>query len=92
MKALITRKVGMTSLVNNDGSVSAVTLLSLKPNYITQVKTEETDGYSAIQLGTEDQKNAGKATIGHLKKAKLAPVNIMREFRVDEIKIGRAHV
>ncbi len=85
MKALITRKVGMTSLVNNDGSVSAVTLLSLKPNYITQVKTEETDGYSAIQLGTEDQKNAGKATIGHLKKAKLAPVNIMREFRVDEI-------
>jgi len=85
VKALITRKVGMTSLVNNDGSVSAVTLLSLKPNYITQVKTEETDGYSAIQLGTEDQKNAGKATIGHLKKAKLAPVNIMREFRVDEI-------
>lgn len=75
----------MTSLVGDDGSVFAVTLLSLKPNYITQVKTTETDGYNAIQVGSETVKNPGKSTVGHFKKANVDPLNTIREFRVDEI-------
>ena len=51
MKALITRKVGMTSTIADDGTVTAVTLLSASPCVITHVKTAETDGYTAVQLG-----------------------------------------
>ena len=54
MKALITRKVGMTSTIAEDGAVQAVTLLSASPCVVTQVKTAETDGYTAVQLGFEE--------------------------------------
>lgn len=85
MKALITRKVGMTSLVANDGVVTPVTLLSASPCVITQVKTTETDGYQAVQIGTETAKHPAKPQVGHTSKAKLAPAKIVREIRVDEI-------
>lgn len=86
MKALITRKVGMTSTIAEDGAVQAVTLLSASPCVITQVKTDETDGYTAVQLGFEDAKEASvaKPQAGHLKASNKLP-KIMREFRVDEI-------
>jgi large subunit ribosomal protein L3 len=89
MKALIARKVGMTSTIAEDGVVTAVTLLSASTCVITQVKTIEVDGYTAIQLGAEEVKaeKLGKAMTGHLKNAVtdgVAP-KIMREFRVDEI-------
>ena len=83
MKALITRKVGMTSTIADDGTVQAVTLLSASPCTITQVKTTETDGYVAIQVGSGDAK-LGKAQAGHAKAAKVMP-KIVREFRVSEI-------
>jgi large subunit ribosomal protein L3 len=85
MKALITRKVGMTSLVSEDGIVTAVTLLSASPCVITQVKTLDIDGYQAVQLGTELAKNASKPAQGHAKKAGTAPSKITREFRLEEI-------
>lgn len=88
MKALITRKVGMTSTIAEDGVVTAVTLLSASPCVITQVKTVDTDGYTAVQLGTEDGKNIGKAQAGHFKAAGLQESEspkIIREFRIDEI-------
>lgn len=85
MKALITRKVGMTSLVAGDGVVTAVTLLSASPCVITQVKTAGTDGYQAVQLGTETAKHPGKSASGHAAKAKLVPSKILREIRIDEI-------
>jgi len=85
MKALITRKIGMTSLVSDDGSVNAVTLLSASANVITQVKTTDIDGYQAVQLGTETLKHPGKTAAGHAKKSNTAPSKIMREFRVEEI-------
>lgn len=85
MKALITRKVGMTSLVSDDGVVTAVTLLSASPCVITQVKTADVDGYQAVQIGTELAKNASKPAQGHAKKAGVAPSKIVREIRVDEI-------
>jgi large subunit ribosomal protein L3 len=84
MKALITRKVGMTSTIADDGAVQAVTLLSASPCVITQVKTTETDGYKAVQLGFEEGKNIAKAQAGHFKTAGAAP-KIVREVRVDEI-------
>src|ERR1700753_3071825 len=86
MKALITRKVGMTSTINDDGVVQAITLLSASPCVITQVKTDETDGYTAVQVGFETAKEGktSKAQSGHFKAAGIMP-KIIREFRVDEI-------
>ncbi len=86
MKALITRKVGMTSTIAEDGVVTAVTLLSASPCVVTQVKTNETDGYTAVQVGFEEGKtqNTNKAQTGHFKAAGMLP-KIIREFRVSEI-------
>jgi len=86
MKALITRKVGMTSTIAEDGKVHAVTLLSASPCVITQVKTDETDGYTAVQLGFEEAKESAvnKPQQNHFKAAKVLP-KIVREFRVVEI-------
>lgn len=83
MKAFVTRKIGMTSIVSEDGSVIAVTLLSATPNTVTQVKTVETDGYNAIQVGAETRKKVGKTMAGHLKAAK-ASSKLIREFRTKE--------
>lgn len=86
MKALITRKIGMTSTISEDGTVLAVTLLSASPCVITQAKTDEVDGYTAVQVGFEDAKeaNVAKPQAGHVKASKKLP-KIMREFRVDEV-------
>lgn len=84
MKALITRKVGMASIISDDGAMLAVTLLSASPNVISQVKTVESDGYQAVQLGFEEDKHPGKAAAGHFKKAGKTP-KVVREFRVDEL-------
>jgi large subunit ribosomal protein L3 len=93
MKALITRKVGMTSTIAEDGAVQAVTLLSASPCVITQVKTDEIDGYTAVQLGCEEDKKIGKAQAGHFKSAKVMP-KIVREFRIAEaeesLKVGES--
>ncbi len=75
----------MTSLISDDGVVTAVTLLSASPCVITQLKTDETDGYVAVQLGTESGKNANKPQVGHAAKNKIAPSKIIREFRINEV-------
>jgi len=91
MKAIIARKVGMTSTIAEDGAVQAITLLSASPCVITQVKTDDTDGYTAVQLGFEEAKTLGKAQAGHVKTAGVLP-KIIREFRVaeitEELKVG----
>jgi large subunit ribosomal protein L3 len=84
VKALITRKIGMTSIINDNGAVIAVTLLSAAPNTVTQIKDTEKDGYAAVQVGAEEDKKAGKAARGHFKPANILP-KIIREFRMDEI-------
>jgi large subunit ribosomal protein L3 len=84
MKALITRKVGMTSTIAEDGVMTAITLLSAGPNVITQIKTDENDGYKALQLGAEETKKHGKSLLGHLKAAK-AKSKIIREIRYEEL-------
>lgn len=91
MKAFVTRKVGMTSTIDNEGVVQAVTLLSATKNVVTQIKSTETDGYNALQLGFEEEKRQLKPQLGHLKPAKTN-VKIMREIRLDdnttELKVG----
>ena len=93
MKALITRKVGMTSTIGIDGTVTAVTLLSASPNVVTQVKTPETDGYTAVQVGFEQAKkqHITKAQAGHFKNLDVMP-KIIREFRTEQtpedLKVG----
>lgn len=81
MKALITRKLGMTSILDEKGAAIAVTLLSASPNVITQLKTDETDGYGAVQLGFENNKRPAKPQAGHFKPAKATP-KVTREFRI----------
>ncbi len=84
MKALITRKIGMTSTIQDDGTMLPVTLLSATDNVITQVKDTEKDGYTALQVGFEQAKHVTKPQAGHMKNAK-ANAKIIREFRVDEL-------
>lgn len=84
LKALITRKIGMTSLIAEDGSVAAVTLLFAPSNVVTQLKTMENDGYPAVQLGFEESKKLSKSVLGHLKPAKMN-AKIMQEIRADEL-------
>lgn len=84
MKAFITRKIGMTSTINEDGVVTAVTLLSATPNTVTQLKDVEKDGYTAVQLGFEENKKVSKSLAGHLKNSK-ANSKIISEFRIDEL-------
>ncbi|MEK7594697.1 MAG: 50S ribosomal protein L3 [Patescibacteria group bacterium] len=84
MKALITRKLGMTSTIGDNGIVQAVTLLSVADHTVLHHKTEEKDGYTAIQVGTETAKKLTKSITGHVKAAKVMP-KIIREFRMDEI-------
>jgi large subunit ribosomal protein L3 len=84
MKALITRKVGMTSTINQDGTVQAITLLSVGDHTVLHHKTEEKDGYTAVQVGTETAKKLSKSVAGHVKNAKVMP-KLIREFRISDI-------
>jgi large subunit ribosomal protein L3 len=91
MKALITRKIGMTSTIADDGTTQAITLLSASPNVITQIKDIEKDGYMALQVGFGETKKPSKPLAGHTKKAGKSP-KVIREFRIEELdeslKIG----
>lgn len=80
MKALITRKLGMTSTIAEDGNVSAVTILSVAEHTVLSHKTVEKDGYAAIQVGTEVAKKLTKPMAGHVKALEVAP-KIIRELR-----------
>lgn len=86
MKALLGRKLGMTQLFDQDGSVARVTLIQAGPCVVTQVKTAEKDGYDAVQIGFEEAKHQAKPQEGHLKAAG-ANSRVMREIRVRD---GRA--
>ena len=82
-KGIIGKKIGMTQIFDESGKVIPVTVVEVEPNVITQIKTVETDGYNAIQLGVCDkkEKNATKASIGHAKKANTNPKRFLKEIR-----------
>jgi large subunit ribosomal protein L3 len=83
MNGLIGKKVGMTSIFDNNGKNIAVTVIESVPNVVTQVKTNETDGYDAIQLGygSAKPKNTTKPLLGHFEKAGTGPKEKVVEFR-----------
>ena len=81
MKALITRKLGMASILDEKGAAVPVTLLGASPNVVTQLKNTDTDGYHAVQLGFENNKRPAKPQAGHFKPSKASP-KIIREFRI----------
>ena len=93
MKAILGRKIGMTQILQEDGVVVPVTLVQAGPCVITQIKTDETDGYSAVQIALGGGKNTTKALSGHVAKAdkQLAP-RMIKEFRdvvlKEEQKVG----
>ena len=87
-KGIIGRKIGMTQIFDEKGNVIPVTVIEAGPCVVAQVKTEETDGYNAIQLGFGDvkDKHINKPEAGHFAKAKLANKKHLREFRLDSIE------
>ena len=87
MKALLGTKIGMTQIIREDGVAVPVTLIQAGPVTVTQVKTVETDGYTAVQVAYGEGKNLSKAVAGHVKPAGSTPKHI-REFRVKELPEG----
>ena len=83
MKGILGRKVGMTQVFNTKGELVPVTVVSVLPNVVTQIKTLENDGYEAIQLGYETvrEKISNKPKVGHAKKAGVAPKRFLKEIR-----------
>ncbi len=84
---LVGRKSGMTRIFSEDGASTPVTVIEIEPNHITQVKTAETDGYSALQVTTGERKQArvSKPLGGHYAAAKVVAGRGLWEFRVDSL-------
>ena len=83
MSGLIGKKIGMTSLFDNEGKNIPCTILEVGPCLVTQVRTKEVDGYKAVQLGFDDKpnKHVSKASLGHFSKAKVSPKRKLVEFQ-----------
>ena len=92
MSGLVGKKIGMTSIFDANGKNIPCTVLEVGPCVVTQVRTEEVDGYSALQLGFDDktEKSATKADLGHAKKAGTSVKRKVAEFRGfdEEYKLG----
>jgi large subunit ribosomal protein L3 len=87
---LLGRKIGMTRVYDSNGKATPVTVIEAGDNSVVQVKTPEKEGYSAIQVGFEAQKESrlNKAELGHFKKAAVEPKKLLREFRLpDEAQV-----
>ena len=89
-KAIVGKKIGMTQVFTEDGRLVPVTVIEAGPCTVVQKKTVETDGYEAVQVGfgalTENRakKLLNKPEAGHFKKAGVAPMRTLREFRFDD--------
>ena len=86
MKGLVGRKIGMTQIFDETGLIIPVTVIDVASNVVTQIKTAETDGYNAVQVGYEDvkEKTLNRPQKGHLNRVGVTPKRTLREFRVDE--------
>ena len=80
---LIGRKVGMTQVFQDDGTMVAVSVLAIEPNTVTRLRTTERDGYTAVQIGTDVVRKLSKPEAGQLKD--LPKLATIREFRVDSV-------
>ena len=93
MSGIIGRKMGMSSIYNNDGNIVPVTVIQAGPCQVVTIKTTEKDGYQALQLGfgSRKEKNISKPVLGQYKKNNLTPSYILKEFRFPmtaDYKIG----
>ena len=93
-KAILATKVGMTQIFNEDGVLIPVTVLQAGPCVVTQVKTEENDGYSAVQVGYADKREnlVNKPMKGHFEKAGVSCKRFVKEFKLDnaaEYELGQ---
>ena len=86
MKTLLGKKLGMTQIFTEQGAVVPVTVIEAGPATVTQIKTVETDGYDAVQIGFEDAKpqRVNKPMTGHFAKNEIAPKKYLAEFKPDE--------
>lgn len=91
MKGILGKKAGMTSVYDN-GKYVGVTVIEAGPCVVTQLKTEETDGYTAVQVAFDDkkEKHTPKALQGHFKKASATPKRLVHEFRDYNADLGKA--
>jgi large subunit ribosomal protein L3 len=94
MSAILAKKLGMTQVFQDDGSVARVTVLEAGPCPVTAVRTAERDGYDAVQLafGQTKEKHLSKPELGHLKKADAAPMRHLVEFRGEarDLQLGQS--
>jgi large subunit ribosomal protein L3 len=90
LKGLIGKKVGMTQIFDDAGAAIPVTLIEAGPCYVTQVRTAENDGYSAVQLGFEEvkPKRLTGGQLGHLKRNNLPPLRFLREFLAKDTELA----
>ena len=94
MKGILGKKIGMTQVFTKNGKLIPVTVIEVEPNVVTQIKTVETDGYDAIQLGAQTirAKVSNKAKVGHTNKANTEPKRFLREIRgvnVNDYTLGQ---
>lgn len=82
MKFLIGKKLGMTQIFSEDGTVTPVTLILVEPNTVVQIKTKDKDGYEAVQIGAGSKKKISKAVKGHMKN--LGNFARLKEFKADQ--------
>ena len=91
-KGILGKKVGMTQYFTENGELIPVTVIEAQPNVVLQVKTSETDGYEAVQLGYDDKREvlANKPHKGHVAKVNATPKRFIREFR--DVELGEYEV
>ena len=91
-KGILGRKIGMTQVFRENGELVPVTVIQAAPNVVLQVKTNETDGYEAVQLGVEDKRESlsNKPEQGHVGKANTAPKRFIKE--IDDVELGDVEV
>jgi large subunit ribosomal protein L3 len=87
MKGLLGKKLGMTQVFGDEDRLIPVTVIEAGPCFVAQIKTEEIDGYNAVQIGFGErkEKHANRPTKGHLQKAGLPPLRHLAELRTDDI-------
>ncbi|HLM84740.1 MAG TPA: 50S ribosomal protein L3 [Solirubrobacteraceae bacterium] len=90
MPAILAKKLGMTQVFQDDGSVARVTVLQAGPCPVTAIRTPERDGYAAVQLafGQTKEKHISKPELGHLKKADAPPMRKLAEFRDESAELA----
>ena len=89
MKQIVGRKMGMTEVFAQDGTMYAVTVVEVLPNVVTQVKTTEKDGYDALQVGIEEKKESkvNKAEKGHFEKAGVKATKVLMAMKCSHTKL-----